>query len=140
MQGITFGTYHSYRAWGLMLKSKPFISPPIPKTKLIEVPGTDLVIDLTQKLSGKVTYEQREIKLEFITIANRNEWDKLLSDVLNALHGQRLKIVLDSDPDYYYIGRVFVSEPKYDKAAMIIPVTAKVEPYKYERHGAGRRL
>lgn len=140
MKGVTFGTYHSFRDWGLMLKSRPVISPPEPKYKLIEVPGSNAVIDLTEALTGEVTYHPREIKFEFITGASREEWANIRTDVLNALHGKRLEIVLDNDPDYYYIGRITVGDAKPGKAAFVLPVVAMVEPYKYERYGMGRKL
>lgn len=140
MQGVTFGTYHSYRAWGLLLKSKPFITQPKPKEKLVEVPGSDLVLDLTESLTGKVHYSPREIKCEFLTVESRSRWQKIHSDVMNAVHGKRLKIVLDDDQDYYFMGRVLVGEPKYDKGAMTFEITATVEPYRYARHGNGRKL
>lgn len=31
------------------------------------------------------------------------------SDIINALHGRRMKIVLSNDPSFYYIGRISVS-------------------------------
>lgn len=140
MQGVTFGTFHSFRTWGLMLKSRPVISSPEPKYKLIEVPGSNAVIDLTEALTGEVTYHPREIKCEFISGERREMWAKINADVMNAIHGKRLKIVLDNDPDYYYIGRITVGNMKPERADFVLPVTAMVEPYKYERHGNGRKL
>lgn len=140
MNGVIFGTFHSYRAWGLMLKSRPVISPPEPKLKLVEVPGSNTVIDLTEALTGEVAYSQREVKCEFLTMESRERWAKIRTDIMNAIHGKRLKIVLDNDPDYYYIGRITVGEMQNDKGAMTLPITAMVEPYKYERHGNGRKL
>lgn len=141
MQGVTFDTYHSYNAWGLILKSQPVITQPKPKEKLVEVPGTDLVLDLTEALTGKVHYSPREIKCEFLTMASRSRWPEIYSAVMNAIHGKRMQIVLDNDPDYYWLGRVRVGDPKSDKgAAMTFEITATVEPYKYERYGLGRKL
>jgi len=125
MQGVTFDTYHSYNAWGLLLKSMPVITQPKPKEKLVEVPGSDLVLDLTEALTGKVQYSPREIKCVFMTIASRSRW---------------LQIVLDNDPDYYWLGRVHVGDPSSDKWAMTFEITATVEPYKYELYGTGRKL
>lgn len=140
MQGVTFGTYHSYRAWGLLLKHMPVITQPKPKEKLVEVPGSDMVLDLTEALTGKVHYSQREIKCTFLTMASRSRWQKIHSDVMDAVHGKRLNIVLDDDPDYYWLGRVYVGDPSSDKGAMTFDITATVEPYKYARYGNGRRL
>lgn len=140
MQGVTFDTYHSYSAWGLLLKSMPVITQPKPKEKLVEVPGSDIVLDLTESLTGKVQYSPREIKCVFLTIANRSRWPEIYSDVMNAIHGKRMQIVLDNDPDYYWLGRVHVGDPSSDKGAMTFEITATVEPYKYELYGTGRKL
>lgn len=140
MQGVTFGTYHSYRTWGLHLETMPVISHPEPKYKLIEVPGSNAIIDLTEALAGEVTYRPREIKCEFNTGASREEWVTIYSDIQTAIHGKRLEIVFDSDPDYYYIGRVTVGDNQGEKGMMKLVITATVEPYKYELSGMGRKL
>lgn len=140
MLGVTFGNKHSYRAWGLLLKSYPYISPPEPKTKLIEVPGSDAVIDLTEALTDGVKYGLRKGLFEFWVIDGRSNWPSVYSSIMNELHGKRVKITIDDDPNYYYMGRVKVDEWQSDKAAATIVLTADVEPYKYARHGEGRRL
>lgn len=140
MNGVTFGTFHSYRAWGLMLTKMPFVSPPEADEKLITVPGSNVVIDLTEALAGTVTYRPREIRCEFVTVENREKWAELYSEILNALHGKRMEIVLDNDPDYYYVGRISVGEFEPDRKTAALTISATVEPYKYERHGKGRRL
>lgn len=140
MRGVTFGNNHSYREWGLLLKEYPYISPPEPKTKLIEVPGSDAVIDLTESLTGKVHYGMREGKFEFWVIGGRSKWPAIYSAIMNELHGKRVKIVLDDDPNWYYLGRVRVDEMASDKVTATIVLTAELEPYKRARHGEGRRL
>jgi hypothetical protein len=140
MRGVTFGNNHSYREWGLLLKEYPYISPPEPKTKLIEVPGSDAVIDLTESLTGKVHYGMREGRFEFWVIGGRSKWPAIYSAIMNELHGKRVKIVLDDDPNWYYLGRVRVDEMASDKVTATIVLTAELEPYKRARHGEGRRL
>lgn len=140
MQGVSFDNKHSYRTWKLLMKSKPVISPPTPKTKLIQVPGTNTVIDLTEALTGEVKYEPRTIRCVFCVIGGRQKWADVYSAVLNEIHGKRMKIVMDDDPNYYYIGRVAVSQWDSDEASATIVVTADVEPYKRARYGEGRKL
>ena len=140
MQGVIFDNKHSYRDWGLLEKSRPVVSPPRPKTKLIPVPGSDTVIDLTENLTGKVHYEMRTISFEFITLAERERWPHLYSDILNTIHGKRIRIIMDDDPNYYYIGRVSVDNLETEKKTAILTMTAEVEPYKRERFGEGKCL
>lgn len=132
MDGVYFGDKHSYRDWGLLLKSRPIISPPSPKTVYVDIPGSDGIIDLTESLTGDVKFNNRPIKFEFIVIDARNRWSNIYSEIMDFLHGQQLKIILDEDPTYYYIGRVQVNEWKSDKVYSTITIEGNVEPYKME--------
>ena len=140
MHGIIFGEKHTYRDWGLLLKSRPEISPPSPKTKLVKVPGSSKVIDLTEALTGEVKYDTRQIKAEFFIMDDRDRWTHLYSEILEYMHGKNVRIIMDDDPNYFYTGRVTVEELKPDKKTAVLTITAEVEPYKRERFGEGRRL
>lgn len=140
MHGVIFGDKHTYRDWGLLTKSRPVISPPVPKTKMISVPGSDNVIDLTQSLTGQVHYEMRTIRFEFVTAAERERWPSLYSEIMNTLHGRRIRIIMDDDPNFYYTGRVMVDGFEPEKKTAVLTMAAQVEPYKRERFGEGRCL
>lgn len=140
MHGIIFGDKHTYRDWGLLLKSRPEISPPSPKLKLVKVPGSNKVIDLTEALTGEVKYDTRQITAEFFIVDDRDRWPFLYSEILNYLHGKSIRIIMDDDPNFYYTGRVTVGEMEPDKKTASLTITAEVEPYKRERFGEGRCL
>ena len=130
MKGVTFGNLHSYRDLNLILAEK-IISTPSPKTELIEIPGSDGVLDFTEFFDG-VKYNNRKLSFEFSTLVQPSEFMTLFSTVQNALHGQKMMIYLDDDPDWYYIGRVNVSEWKSDKLHGKLTVECDCEPYKYK--------
>lgn len=130
MRGVTFDKKHSYWNWGLMLRTAPEITSPVPKTHYVDVPGAHGVMDLTEALTGKVQYKNRKIRLEFVTMAGREDWSAIYSDILSELHGQMKKIVLDDDPQHYYKGRVTVGDPERDKKLVYLKMTAEVEPFK----------
>lgn len=132
MNGVTFGSKHSYRDWGLILKSRPVISSPSPKTVYVDIPASDGIIDLTESLTGDVKYENRTITCEFNVLDARKRWSNIYSEILDFLHGQQMKVILDEDPTYYYIGRVKVNEWKSDKKTSTITIEGNVEPYKLE--------
>lgn len=140
MQGVIFNDKHSFRDWGLLISSRPNISPPIPKLKLIDVPGSDGALDLTESLTGKVHYEMRTIRFEFILMDERGRWPSRYSEILNYLHGKRVRIIMDDDPNFYYIGRVTVGDLDPEKKTATLEMEAKVEPYKRERFGEGKCL
>jgi hypothetical protein len=93
-------------------------------------------MDLTEALTGKVQFHNRKIELEFITVADREDWSAIYSDILSSLHGQVAEISLDDDPQHYYKGRVTVGDPERDKRHVIVKMTAEVEPFKRTYEGA----
>lgn len=140
MNGVIFNDKHTYRDWGLLMRTRPQVSPPAPKMKMISVPGSDTIIDLTQALTGEVHYEPRTISFKFVTGAPRASWASLHSAILTYMHGQSVKIIFDDDPNWYYTGRVTVGNFEADKKTATLTMTATVEPYKRERFGDGRKL
>lgn len=128
MKGVTFGNYHSYNDLSLILSSKT-IGTPSPKTETINIPGGDGVLDLSD-FFGEVKYSNRKLSFDFSTIVPQSEFMNLFSTVQNALHGQKVQIVLDEDAEWYYIGRISVSEWKADKNIGKLTIDCDCEPYK----------
>lgn len=129
MKGITFGTLHSYRDLKLILTSKEIGSPAV-KTRKIDIEGADSALDLTD-FFGEAKYEDVTHKFSFSTIVPQAQFLSLFSTVKNALHGKKMRIILDGDPLFYYVGRCHVSSLTNDKNIGIINIEADCEPYKY---------
>lgn len=132
MNGITFGNLHSYDDFNLILLSKT-ITAPTPKTSIIDIPGSDGQIDLTDYF-GEVFYTNRVLTFEFATKVPQRDYLRLFSDIQNQLHGKVMKIVLDEDLDYYYYGRIIVNEWKSNKRIGLITIEVDAEPYKYKTY------
>lgn len=130
MKGVLFDNLHSYTDFRLLLTSKK-IEVPATKTETIEVAGADGVLDLTD-FFGEVKYSNRHLTFEFATNVDKNEFITLFSEIQNALHGKRMKIILDDDPDFYYIGRVSVNEWQADRNIGLVTISCDCEPYKYK--------
>ena len=130
MKGILFGELHSYRDLKLILIEKE-IGAPLVKTKLIEIEGADGSIDLTD-FFGEPKYGDVTHKFTFNTIVPWNDFLSQYSTVKNALHGKKLRIILDDDPSYYYVGRCYVSSFTNEKNIGTISVECVCEPYKYK--------
>lgn len=129
MKGITFGTLHSYRDLNLLLSEKEVGAPPVKDSKL-EVEGADGSIDLTE-VFGRPTFGDLTHKFKFTSIS-RNDSLTQYSRVKNALHGRKLRIILDDDPGFYYVGRCYVSSYTSEKGIGTISVDCDCEPYKYK--------
>lgn len=132
MYGVTFANKHSYKDWKLITKSRPEIGSPSPKTNYIDIPEADGKLDLTESLSGEVKYDNRKITLEFTVIEARERWTSIYSTIMNYLHGQKVRLILDEDPNHYYWGRFEIDEWKSDKRTSTLTITGDVDPYKYD--------
>lgn len=130
MKGITFGELHSYRDLNLILSEKEIGAPHV-KTKLIEIDGADGSIDYTN-FFGEPKYGDVTHKFTFSSIVPWNDLLSQYSEVKNALHGKKLRIILDDDPSYYYVGRCYVSSFTNEKNIGTITVDCECEPYKYK--------
>lgn len=129
MKGVTFGDFHSWDDFSLILNSK-LIGSPEAKTTTVEIPGADGVLDISEYF-GEVKYKNRKLSFDFSTIVPKCEFLNLFSAIQNAIHGKRIRIILDDDPDFYYVGRISVSEWKADKNIGRITIDCDCEPYKY---------
>ena len=128
MKGVKFGEYHSYNDLSLILAQKT-IKAPSPKTEIIDIRGGDGVLDLSE-FFGEVKYDNRNLSFEFSTVVPQADFMDLFSTVQNALHGQKMQIVLDDDAEWYYIGRITVSEWKADRNIGKLTIDCDCEPYK----------
>ena len=134
MNGVTFGTKHSYNDFGLILSSKD-IGLPEPKTEKVSVIGRNGDIDLSEALGDDVKFENRKLVFNFTVPDAHIYWTKALSELSNYLHGQKMQIILDGDQTFYYYGRCKINQFKSDKALATIVVECDVEPYKTEVNG-----
>lgn len=107
-------------------------APPDPVTKTVEVPGRDGELDFTEALDGRVHYKPRKISMEFYCFGEDEELPELERDCINTLHGKKMRIYLDADPEYYYLGRLSVSW-KYGENLDTVSIEAECDPYKYKR-------
>lgn len=129
MNTVAFGQYDSYADLNLLLTEKK-IGTPDPKTELIDVPGGDGVIDLTE-FFGEVKYKNRKLAFTFETIS-KPDFLLQFSTVQNLLHGQKTDIYLSDDNGWYYTGRVSVNEWKADRGIGRFTVDCDCEPYKHK--------
>ena len=133
--GVQIGDKHTLKDWNLGWTSIN-LGFPEAKTYEQEIPGADGSLDLTDAIcSGDVKYKNRSLSLEF-EAPDRDyfEWARLVSEIANCIVGKRLKIILDTDPDYYYIGRLKLDTEKTDRELSVITLSGDVVPYKLELH------
>lgn len=133
MNGIQFGNYHSWNDFSLVLQPDWELEAAQPKIEQIDIPGGDGVLDFTEAF-GEIKYKNRKLKFNFKTIVPRSEFWTLFSRIQNAISGQYLKIVIDNDPMWYYMGRITMDQWKADQNIGQITIECDCEPYKYKKY------
>ena len=130
--GIQFGIWHTARDWGLKLVSYHIPMPSI-KGKTQNIPGAHGGLDLTEA-DGTVYYNRREnleIILEMLDDSYQ-VWLTSYSVIAAVIHGQKMKMILDDQPDYYYMVRLSLDSTKSDPVLSQFVLTGSAEPFKYD--------
>lgn len=128
---ITFGEKNTWDDWRLVPSTRPLFNPPAQKVKTLDVPGGDGVIDLSQALTGYPIYQNRTGSFEFYVMNDFKPWHMAYSDIMDYLHGQRMRATLEDDPEYFYEGRFTVNAWKSEKDWSKLVINYDVGPYKW---------
>lgn len=130
MKGITIGGKHTFRDLGLILvDGSENIGLPEVQTYSVEVPGRDGLLDLTEAMTGGVTYKNRECSWQFADGREYGERTDALVGLANMLHGRKLDFVLDDRPDYVCTGRFTAKVEQNRRGFTLLNLTADCEPY-----------
>ena len=130
--GALIGDEHTLRDWGAIITNSDVIGMPEPNTVLLEVPGRSGRLDLSEVLTGDITYSNREIKLELAAQTNRDRWVETCFHIFNKYHGRVVHVTFDEDPVHFYVGRCSITSPKRVATAGTMVITIDAEPYRYE--------
>lgn len=135
--GVQIGEKHTLKDWNLgwMAVNLGF---PESKTYEQDIPGADGTLDLTESMTnGDVKYKNRSISLEFeVQDEDFFRWSQIISEIANYLVGQKFRIILDNDPQFYYIGRLSMDAEKTDRRNSKLVLSGEVDPYKYEKYSS----
>ena len=124
-------TMNTWSNWHLVPSSRPVVAPPKPKYVEIDIPGSDGTIDLSTVLTGDIVYENRTGSWEFVVMNEKPEtWYDLYSSIMGFLHGSKVKIFLEEEPEYYFEGRCDIDEWASDPDYSRITINYNVYPYK----------
>lgn len=133
--GITFKIvdkeYHTSNDLDLLWLAELEISSPEAKLHIIDdIQGADGILDITKQF-GAIRFKNRSIIAQFeARDADYNEWHTICSNVHNKLHGQKAEIIMDTDPNYYWEGRLSISPVKESMEHSKIEISMDVFPYK----------
>lgn len=133
-------SFNTWSTWHLIPTTRPIIVQPTPVYTYVDIPGADGSLDLTDYLIGRPTYSDRSGTFEFY-VANidlssgGDSWPNRRTQISKVLDGKLMKISLDDDKDYYYVGRCYLKQwtpgPNYSQ----VTIEYRVEPFKYYKDG-----
>ena len=127
--------------WHMYPATELNMAPPEPKFIYEDTPGVDGSLDVTEDTADRVLYNDRNGEWEFyitnkpLDVPNIDDtisWAQMQSDLSNFLHGQKVKITLADDPNYYYLGRLNISGFDPNKHYQHVTIEYQADPYKYE--------
>lgn len=123
--------FNTWYDWRLVLTSKD-VTPPEPKTNYVEIDGMDGTLDLSESLTGEITYKDRTVSASFWTSEGSfKERASLLRKIVTTLHGKKIKIIESDDPDHYFYGRVKVKSLSNILPYATFTIEATCEPWRY---------
>lgn len=128
-RNIKIGEKKTFDDWGLILTSQN-IGVPAPKTNYVDIPYADGSLDLTQALTGEVSYSNRSGSFDFDLIKAPADRQSLINEITNYLHGRVFDLTLPDEPQYLYRSRLSVNSVKTSMILNKLVVSAVSEPYK----------
>ena len=111
------------------------LTPPSPKTYVVDIPCGNGSLDLTESLLGDTAYENRKDKFEF-SVIYPEDYELVKNQIINMLHGRAFDYKLTMDPDYTYHGRFTVES--YERKAYAnglvgtITISTDSNPFKHK--------
>ena len=133
MSGIKIGNKHSADDFGMFMTDFS-VSPPEPQTVYVDVPFRDGPLDFSTALTGGIVkYKNRTVTAAFKTQDHTpDSWKDRYHGFVNYVQGQKISLIFDYDPQYYYLGRISCDAAKDDQLIGSFSITADCDPYKYK--------
>lgn len=126
MKGAIFGNRHSVKDYGSIMNYARITTPAV-KENYVDIPGGNSSLDLTEAVAG-VTFSDGQIAFKFTFFSEDDR-----SRMKNDLHGRRMKIILEREPEYFYDGRLLCRDGEYAGRIFELYIDARIAPYKQER-------
>lgn len=127
--------YNTLTDFFLVPTSRPTINPPTLKSTSVDIPGANGVLDLTRALVPYPVFSNRQGTVEFAVLNDKMDWAQLYSKIMGIIHGRKMRMWLEDDPDWYYEGTWTVEEWRSNADGTWSNVTLGYDlfPYKLKR-------
>ena len=130
-RAFIFDNINTFSDWRLILNAKS-VTPPKPNTNYVKLDGMSGTLDLSESLTGEVTYEDRTVSATFLaTEGSYITRVNLFDNIIKKLHGKKVKIIEPDDPYHYLYGRITVKSIDNNRVYGKITLEATCEPWRY---------
>ena len=129
---VILGNYNVYDDFDMeLVQYEPTY--PEPERLVVDVPGRDGAIDITNVVFGKIPYKNRKITilLQALRADVNRTFAEQESYILNAVHGKSMNIIFEDDPGWYYTGVVLCSALQEEEEVWSMTIEIDADPYKY---------
>lgn len=121
---------NTWTDWHLIPASRLIIPHGVPISKLVKIPGSDGMINLTEYLTGRTNYKDRTGSLQFYIDNGHESPESIRTKIAQLLHGKVIKMRLNDDAGYYYEGRFTVGNLSPGADYSQISISYQLYPYK----------
>ena len=129
-KGVKLGDKHS-NDYNLVLTNKEIPLPDL-KTNIINIPGANGSLDLSEVLTRNILYKNRTLVLKFEYLGTWNTFQSMISKIADDLHGKKIKVIFDIDSNYYYEGRAKIDKLDSDIKKKSLTIKVDAYPFKIE--------
>lgn len=132
--------FNTWYDWGAILTAKD-VTPPEPNTNYVTIDGMSGSLDLSEALTGEITYKDRTVSASFWTDKGTvNERAVFLRDIAIALHGKKIRVIEPDDPEHYFLGRVRIKSQKNILAYTEFSLEITCDPWRYSLEETNRTV
>lgn len=123
---------NTLRDWHIVPLGRPVVNPPEQKLHVVDIPGANGILDLSNSLTKYPVFNNRTGSWSFAILSDETDTPTSYSKMLNFLQGTDVKVMLEDDMNYYYQGRVYVESisPNSDGTCSEVSIGYDLFPYK----------
>ena len=105
------------------------ITPPLPKTSYVEIPGTNEPLDLTEYF-GEIFYYNQTITIRLETLDKREVFLANAQRLLGDINGRKIAFKRFETDEAYYTGRASANIELYNFGVQAVVLTISASPYR----------
>lgn len=129
LHGVKINDVDTLAEYGLILLADLSVGEAKPKTELLEIPGGDGALDLSESPLGRPVYQMREISFTLFKAVDAAALEQLRTALSNRWHGREVRLDLPTDTEHHFQGRIrFGDHSGYNTGK--IPVSMSAYPWK----------